>query len=29
LWWHGPAGHALDLDFLWRAYTRRFDLEMA
>jgi hypothetical protein len=27
LWWHGPAGHALDLDFLWRAYLRRFDLE--
>jgi len=26
LWWAGPAG-ALDLDLLWRAYVRRFDLE--
>jgi hypothetical protein len=26
LWWHGPEG-ALDLDLLWRAYVRRFDLE--
>ena len=26
LWWHGPDG-ALDLDLLWRAYVRRFDLE--
>ncbi len=26
LWWHGPDG-ALDLDVLWRAYVRRFDLE--
>jgi hypothetical protein len=25
LWWHGE-GEA-DLDFLWRAYVRRFDLE--
>ncbi len=25
LWWHGPA--APDLDLLWRAYVRRFDLE--
>ena len=28
LWWHAPAGQPLDLDFLWRAYVRRFDLEM-
>ena len=26
LWWHGPNG-ALDLDLLWWAYVRRFDLE--
>jgi hypothetical protein len=26
LWWHGPD-KALDLDVLWRAYVRRFDLE--
>jgi hypothetical protein len=26
LWWHGPEG-PLDLDVLWRAYVRRFDLE--
>jgi hypothetical protein len=26
LWWAGPEG-ALDLDLLWRAYVRRFDLE--
>ncbi len=26
LWWHGPDG-ALDLDILWRADVRRFDLE--
>ena len=26
LWWHGPDG-ALDLELLWRAYVRRFDLE--
>jgi hypothetical protein len=25
LWWHGPG--APDLDLLWRAYVRRFDLE--
>jgi hypothetical protein len=25
LWWHGPGGP--DLDLLWRAYIRRFDLE--
>ena len=27
LWWHAPEGQPLDLDFLWRAYLRRFDLE--
>jgi hypothetical protein len=27
LWWHGPQGMAPDLDLLWRAYVRRFDLE--
>jgi hypothetical protein len=27
LWWHAPEGHPLDLDFLWRASVRRFDLE--
>jgi hypothetical protein len=28
LWWHGgPDGAAPDLDLLWRAYVRRFDLE--
>jgi hypothetical protein len=26
LWWAGPEA-ALDLDLLWRAYVRRFDLE--
>jgi hypothetical protein len=26
LWWHGPEGR-LDLDLLWRADVRRFDLE--
>jgi hypothetical protein len=26
LWWHGPPGEP-DLDLLWRAYARRFDLE--
>lgn len=25
LWWHGPS--TPDLDLLWRAYVRRFDLE--
>jgi hypothetical protein len=25
LWWHGPGEPELDL--LWRAYVRRFDLE--
>jgi hypothetical protein len=27
LWWHGPGGAKPDLDLLWRAYVRRFDLE--
>jgi hypothetical protein len=27
LWWHGPEGMAPDLDLVWRAYVRRFDLE--
>jgi hypothetical protein len=27
LWWHGPEGEAPDLELLWRAYVRRFDLE--
>jgi hypothetical protein len=27
LWWHGPEGAVADLDLLWRAYARRFDLE--
>lgn len=27
LWWHAPADQPLDLDFTWRAYLRRFDLE--
>jgi hypothetical protein len=27
LWWHGPEGEAPNLDLLWRAYVRRFDLE--
>ena len=27
LWWHGPEGMAPDLDLIWRAYVRRFDLE--
>jgi hypothetical protein len=27
LWWHGPDDAAPDLDLLWRAYVRRFDLE--
>src|SRR5215210_6417730 len=26
LWWHGPEGTAPDLDLIWRAYVRRFDL---
>ena len=27
LWWHSPDGQLPDLDFVWRAYVRRFDLE--
>ena len=27
LWWSGPEGIAPDLDLLWRAYVRRFDVE--
>jgi hypothetical protein len=27
LWWHGPEGTEPDLDLLWKAYVRRFDLE--
>ena len=27
LWWHGPEGMAPDLELIWRAYVRRFDLE--
>ena len=27
LWWHGPYGAAPDLELIWRAYVRRFDLE--
>jgi DDE superfamily endonuclease len=27
LWWAGPEGLQLDLDLVWRAYVRRFDLE--
>ncbi len=27
LWWHGSAEEEPDLDLLWRAYVRRFDLE--
>ena len=27
LWWAGPEGLQLDLDLMWRAYVRRFDLE--
>ena len=27
LWWAGPEGLQLDLDLIWRAYIRRFDLE--
>jgi hypothetical protein len=27
LWWHGPEEEQPDLDLLWRAYVRRFDLE--
>jgi hypothetical protein len=27
LWWHGHQGTEPDLDLLWKAYVRRFDLE--
>ncbi|HYN57539.1 MAG TPA: NF041680 family putative transposase [Motilibacterales bacterium] len=27
MWWTGPAGTVFDLDLLWKAYLRRFDLE--
>ncbi|HEX8769051.1 MAG TPA: NF041680 family putative transposase [Jatrophihabitans sp.] len=27
LWWHGDAESTLDLDRVWRAYIRRFDIE--
>lgn len=27
LWWHGPEGTTPELDLLWHAYARRFDLE--
>jgi hypothetical protein len=27
LWWHGDDPHTLDLDRVWRAYVRRFDIE--
>lgn len=27
LWWRGPEGTAPDLELIWRAYARRFDLE--
>ena len=27
LWWHGPGESDLDLDRVWRAYLRRFDIE--
>jgi hypothetical protein len=27
LWWHGPEGTLPELDLIWRAYVRRFDLE--
>lgn len=27
MWWTGPAGTIFDLDLLWKAYLRRFDLE--
>jgi hypothetical protein len=28
LWWAGPAGAAPDLALVWRAYVRRFDIEI-
>ncbi len=27
LWWHAPEGIAPNLELIWRAYARRFDLE--
>ncbi|HET6658943.1 MAG TPA: NF041680 family putative transposase [Rubrobacter sp.] len=27
LWWHGPEGEVPNLELIWRAYVRRFDLE--
>jgi hypothetical protein len=27
LWWHGPNPGACDLDRIWQAYIRRFDIE--
>lgn len=27
LWWHGPEGIAPELQLVWHAYVRRFDLE--
>jgi hypothetical protein len=27
LWWHGPQGEVPNLELIWRAYIRRFDLE--
>jgi len=27
MWWTGPDGTIFDLDLLWKAYLRRFDLE--
>ncbi len=27
LWWHGPSDAKPNLDLLWRAYCRRFDVE--
>jgi hypothetical protein len=27
LWWHGPDPDVIDLDRIWRAYIRRFDIE--
>jgi hypothetical protein len=27
VWWHGPEGEVPNLELIWRAYVRRFDLE--
>ncbi|MDQ3921695.1 MAG: hypothetical protein M3248_05005 [Actinomycetota bacterium] len=27
LWWHAPEGIAPDLQLIWRAYARRFEVE--